>query len=407
MKKIVVIGGGASGLISAIFASKRYNEVMLIEKNNICGKKILATGNGRCNYWNEDQNISHYRTSSNVKFDSIFSNKNIQKIQDFFSTIGIIPRIKNGYYYPFSNQAVSIQSALVAEALECNVKIHNNKEVIRVKKIYDKFMIVLQDNSIIYADKVILSTGSKASPKTGSDGIGYKICEDFNHTIIKVLPSLVQLRAKGAFLKLWEGIRADCKVMLYEDNNFIKEESGEIQLTNYGVSGICIFNLSGIIARGLDNNKKEEVCINFLNGLNIKDEQEFIKWMNNRSKHLKNRNILQILEGIINYKLAGVLIKYANLNIDDVWNNLEIEKKLELAKSVIAFKLNIIGTNSFDKAQVCSGGVSLEEIDIYSMQSKKIKNLYITGELLDIDGDCGGYNLELAWITGMIAGENV
>lgn len=407
MKRVVIIGGGASGLISSIYASKKDYEVIIIEKNDICGKKILATGNGRCNYWNEDQNLKHYRTSSTSSFESVFSNENLNKLQHFFYSIGIVPKIKNGYYYPFSNQAISMQKALITEALKCNVKIRNNTEMKSIKKLNNGFKIITKNGEEIFANKIILSTGSKATPKTGSDGIGYEICKKLNHKIIKVLPSLVQLKSRGNFLTCWDGIRADCKVTRYENNICMDSQIGEIQLTNYGVSGICIFNLSGEISRGLDRNKNEEIHINFLNSLNITNEIEFINWMNKRNDDIKDRNILQLLEGVLNCKLATVLIKESNLNINNTWNNIDNDEKIKLARNIIAFKLSIIDTNSFDKAQVCSGGVSLDDIDLRTMQSKIVKDFYVVGELLDVDGDCGGYNLEWAWLTGMIAGSSV
>lgn len=407
MNKVVVIGAGASGLIASIFAARKGKSVTIIEKNNICGKKLLATGNGRCNFWNEDQELKHYRSSNIQEIERIFTDKNKEKILVFFKQIGIEPKIKNGYYYPFSNQAVSIQNALITEAKRVNVDIKLNMTVKDIKKNDNYFTVITEEGKQINAEKVILATGSKAAPKTGSDGIGYDICKKFNHTIIKPLPALVQLKAEATFLKEWDGIRADAMVTLFEDDKIEDKEKGEIQLTNYGVSGICIFNLSGRVARGLDDNKKERIEINFLDGLNIKSEDDFINWMEERAILVKDRNIFELLEGVLNYKLVNVLIKQSKLKNDLKWKNLSMEQKNVLAKNIIKFPLNIKGTNSFDKAQVCSGGVKLNEVDINSMQSKKVEGLYIVGELLDVDGDCGGYNLEWAWLTGMIAGEMI
>ena len=407
MKNIVIIGGGASGLVAAIFAAKSGKKVCIIEKNNVCGKKILATGNGRCNYWNEEQSISHYRSNNIDLVKEVLSNKNKEMILEFFEEIGILPKIKNGYYYPFSNQAITMQKALVLEAEKLNIDIKTNMIIKNIKNIGDKFIILTEDGANMEADRIILATGSKAAPKTGSDGIGYKISERFNHSIINPLPALVQLKAKESFLKQWEGVRADVAITLIENNKKLVEEKGEIQLTNYGVSGICIFNLSGRVARGLADGKKEKIEINFLEGLDIKSEDEFVSWFALRNQKIKNRTIGELLEGVLNYKLVNVLLKRAKLNDKDKWNEIDEKSKIKLAKNVIKFDLDIIGTNSFDKAQVCSGGIPLNEIDIKTMESKKQKGLYIVGELLDVDGDCGGYNLEWAWITGMIAGINV
>ena len=407
MKKVIVIGAGASGLVAAIYAKSKGNDVILFEKNEICGKKILATGNGRCNFWNEDQRLEHYRSSNFEKIEQIINNKNKEEILKFFEKIGIEPKIKNGYYYPNSNQAISIKKALELEAKKQNVTIKTDSEVVDLKKEKEGFKVILKNGQEIISNSVILSTGSKAAPKTGSDGIGYQICRKFNHTIIKPLPALVQLKADGKFLKDWEGIRTDVLVKLYENGKKIGEEVGEIQLTNYGISGICVFNLSGRVSRGLNDNKKETVKINFLNSLNINSPKDFIEWMNKRNLLVKDRSIFELLEGVLNYKLVNVLLKKSKINNNMKWEELSLSSKNDLAENITCFNLDIIGTNSFDKAQVCSGGIPLNEIDVNNMQSLKVKGLYITGELLDVDGDCGGYNLEWAWITGMVAGSRV
>ena len=407
MKKVIVIGAGASGLVAAIYAKSKGNDVILFEKNEICGKKILATGNGRCNFWNEDQRLEHYRSSNFEKIEQIINNKNKEEILKFFEKIGIEPKIKNGYYYPNSNQAISIKKALELEAKKQNVIIKTDSEVVDLKKEKDDFKVILKNGQEIISNSVILATGSKAAPKTGSDGIGYQICKKFNHTIVKPLPALVQLKADGKFLKDWEGIRTDVLVKLYENGKKIGEEIGEIQLTNYGISGICVFNLSGRVSRGLNENKKENVRINFLNSLNINSSKDFIEWMNKRNLLVKDRSIFELLEGVLNYKLVNVLLKKSKINNNMKWEELSLSSKNDLAENITSFELDIIGTNSFDKAQVCSGGIPLNEIDVNDMQSLKVKGLYIIGELLDVDGDCGGYNLEWAWITGMVAGSRV
>ena len=333
----------------------------------------------------------------------IITKKNQEKVLQFFKEIGIEPKIKNGYYYPFSNQAVSIQNALLTEIKNLDIEIRNELEVRKIKKQNDKF-IIMTDKENIEANKIIISTGSKSAPKTGSDGSGYKICKELGHTVIEPLPALVQLKGKEKYFKEWNGIRADVAINLYEDNKEIVKEVGEIQLTDYGISGICVMNLSGRVARGLYTGKDEYVKINFLSNLKINTVQECIGFIDKRNKSMKNRTISELLDGIINYKLLNVLLK--NLK-NKQWNEISAKDKEKIVESLVELKVNIIGTNSFDKSQVCSGGISLKEIDVNTMESKLVKDLYITGELLDCDGDCGGYNLTWAWITGIIAGEEI
>ena len=394
---IVIIGGGASGLVAAITASKnKNNKVTLIEKNQTLGKKILATGNGKCNYYNSDQNLSHYNSTNNELVKEIITKENLNEVENFFSNLGIIPKIKNGYYYPFSNQATTIKNALVRE-VEKNTKVLLETTVEKINKIENKFK-VKTNNGVIECDKVIIATGSKASPKTGSTGEGYNFLKDFNHTIIDVNPALVQLKTKGNFLKDWTGIRTDVEVSLFINNKNIKSDQGEIQLTNYGVSGICIFNLSRFVPIALNNNDKVEVKINFLPFTST--PEELLKDLSN------NNSINDILEGILNNKLASVILNKSSINKNKKYNELSIKEKEVLIENLTNFTLEVIGTNSYEECQVCSGGVPLTEINTKTMESKIVKNLHIVGELLDVDGECGGYNLTFAWVTALLAGKS-
>lgn len=402
--KTIIIGAGASGLISAIYAAKNSSEVIILERNDTSAKKILITGNGRCNYYNEDQNINHYHSENNELIKDIITKENTDEIMNFFNKIGIVPKIKDGYYYPYSNQATSIKEALLTEAKIKGVKIITGENVTKINKNNNKFVIETENNTY-NADKVILATGSKAYPKTGSDGSGYLLASFFGHKITNIYPSLSQLKGEESYFKNWGGVRADVKVSLLENNKIIKEEKGEIQLTNNGVSGICIFNLSGLASKGLMEGKKEEIVINFMPWLNNFNEAS--NYLEERNKKLKNRTIEQFLEGFLNYKLIHVILKLSKINKDDFWNELNIEKKKNLIQNLISFTLKITKISSFEESQVCKGGVSLEEINVKTMESKLEKNLYIIGELLDVDGDCGGYNLTFAWISGMLAGKNI
>jgi len=406
MKNVIVIGGGASGLIAAIYASKLGKKVTILEKNKSCGKKILITGNGKCNYWNSDQSLVHYHTNNKELLDKILTKQNQQEILNFFDSIGIIPKIKEGYYYPYSNQATSIQTALIKEAELQGVEIINETEVLNIRKENNIFKIET-NNGLYQCNKVIISTGSKSCPKTGSNGLGYKLAALFGHSIIEPLPALVQLKANESYLKEWHGVRCDVSVSHIEKNKKIATQIGEIQLTDYGVSGICIFCLSGKISRGLYEHKKEKISINFLHPFAINNQEEFINWMNKRHKKVQNRTITDLLDGFLNYKLINLILKLSKIDRNLSWNNLSISQKELLGNNLTNFILNITGTNSFEASQTCTGGIPLTELNLNTMESLKTKNLYITGELLDIDGDCGGYNLTNAWITGYLAGKGV
>ena len=404
MKEVIIIGGGASGLISAIYASKKGYNVTILEKNKVLGKKILLTGNGKCNYWNKSISLDNYNTDDKEKLNTILSNNNQKEIQNLFDTLGIIPKIRDNYYYPYSNQATSIQTALIKECQINKVKIITECEVTDIKKDNDIF-IIKTSNGLYKTKKIIISTGSLAYPKTGSTGDGYEFAKNLGHKIIKPLPALVQLISTGQFLKEWQGIRSDVSVTLKENNKILKKEIGEIQLTDYGVSGICIFNLSSIASRKLSESKPISIEINFLHPFSITEENDFINWMNKRNNTMKGRTISDLLDGVLNYKLINLILKLSNIKREDFWNNLDKEKKKLLADYLTKFTLNIEGTKSFDNAQTTTGGIPLQEINPNTMESTKCKDLYLTGEILNADGNCGGYNLAFAWITGMLAGK--
>lgn len=401
MKRIVVIGGGASGLIASIYAKTQNTEVILLERNSTFGKKILATGNGRCNYWNQDQDLSHYNSQNKNLLESIITAENQKEIMEFFNRIGIVPKIKNGYYYPYSNQAISIRNALVVEAKKVGVNLISDAYVDSIKKENRKYTITY-NNETISCDAVIVATGSKAAPKTGSDGNGYRLLQNLNHTVIKPLPALVQLRSNATYLKEWNGIRSDVNISLMIDKKIIKEESGEIQLTDYGISGICTFNLSSIASRKLNDQKNVSVLINFLPFL----QEVPLPWFEKRNSIVKERSIVELLEGLLNDKLIKVILSICKIPLTKKWDQLANKEKNLLVETLTSLKLDITKTNSFDQAQVCSGGVPLAEIDPVSMESIYAKDLYIVGELLDVDGSCGGYNLSFAWISGMLAGKS-
>ncbi len=404
MATVAIIGGGASGLTASIYASKNHN-VTIFERNSVCGKKITITGNGKCNYWNEDQNLKHYH-SSNPEGLKTFFDRNIQKeVENFFTNLGIFPKIKNGYYYPYSMQATSIRNTLVKKATTNKVKINYNFLVEEIKVENQKFIINPKKEHLVF-DKLILACGSMAAKKTGSDGIGYQLAKSFGHTIVKPEPTLVQLVSDAPFLQDWHGVRCESIVSLCIEEKLLHQEIGEIQLTNYGVSGICIFNMSRYVKENLRAKKKIILHIDFLPDFQNKTYKELIAWLDKRAKNLKEYSLEEMLEGILPYKLLFVILKETHRKKEEQWLKLKEAEKIALVKKLKDFTIPIIDTLDFEHAQACRGGVSLTEIDMNTMESKKIKNLYILGELLDVDGDCGGYNLGFAWMSGIKGGKN-
>ena len=404
MKKIIIIGCGPSGITAGIYAKNKKNEVIILEKNNKSLKKLLITGNGKCNYFNEDFSIKHYYSSDIDKLSNIINEQNKKRVLEFISNIGIVPRIKNGYYYPLSNQAYSIHNALIKEAQIRGVRIINNANVLNIIKEKDKFIIKTTNEEYI-ADKVVIATGSKAYPKTGSDGAGYELAKNLNHRINKVYPGLAGLKSNDKFIKDLSGVRSEVAVALYSDK-LIKEEKGEIQFNDNGISGICIYNLSNYVGKLIDNRKKVSVKVNFLNELNISNTKALIKLLDSTNNKIYKRTITELLEGFLNYKIVNVILKKCQIDNSLSWDNITYKQKETIADSLTNFIINITGIKEYDNAQICVGGIPLTDIDS-KFESKHIPNLYFTGEVIDVAGDCGGYNLGFAFLSGMIVGDDI
>lgn len=401
LKKIVIIGGGVSGVVCALHAKNKNNEVILLERNNDVLKKLLITGNGRCNYYNENQSIENYYSTSKIELEKIITKENTDKVLKFYEYLGIIPKIKNGYYYPYSNQAINVLDALVEELKEKNINVITNATVKDINQKKDHFEVLYNDTKLI-CDKVVIAAGSCAYRKAGSDESFYELLKKY-HTILKPLPSLVPLVATNQNIKKASGVRCEVSLELFEDDSFMKKEEGELQITDYGISGICTFNLSGMVSRGLNQGKREIIKINFV---------PFIKtlispWLEDYSKKHPKKNISSLLEGFLNKKIVDVLLLESNIKKDCFYKDLTKEEKIKLMNSLRYFKVEISSTKGFDSSQTVTGGVSLEEINPYTFESKIIKNLYIIGELLDIDGICGGYNLTVAVLSGILSGEGI
>lgn len=404
MAKIAIIGGGAAGLTASINAAKN-NQVTIFERNSICGKKITITGNGKCNYWNENQDISNYHSDDPEQLNNFFDDRIFQETKAFFKKIGLIPFIKDGYYYPYSKQAISVRNALERTALKCGVEIKKDFLVTDIIKKEDSFFINPQNENLKF-DKVIITSGSKCAPKTGSDGLGYQLASSFSHKIIKPRPALVQLVSDANFLKHWAKIRCEALVKLYNENKELTKDRGEIQLTDYGVSGICVFNISYLVPKLLEKKQNIFLHINFLPFLSQKTFEEIFTFFNDRSQEFSRNTLDEMLEELIPYQLVDVLLKEAKIKKELTWQKLNYNDQKRLILTLTDFSLKIVDTLTFNEAQCASGGVSLKEIDVKTMESKKVKNLYFAGEILDVNGNCGGYNLGFAFMSGIKAGKS-
>lgn len=397
---IGIIGGGASGMMAAIAAARNGADVILLEKNARVGRKLLSTGNGRCNFTNEYMTPECFRSDHPDVIPEILGRFSVDETLAFFREIGVLPKSRNGYMYPQPDQASAVLDALQMELERLHVKIQTNSHVLSIRK-KKKYFEIHTDKDRITVQSLILSSGSIAASKLGATGDGYQFAKQFGHTISPVVPALVQLEAKEKFFKDLAGIRIDAKVTAWIHGKKSASDQGEVQLTAYGISGIPVFQISRFVSKALQKKQSTEVQMDlFPNGSFswLMDE------LHRRISYDGSRTIEQTLCGIFNQKLIPVLLAQSGISRNLTGKTIRERQLKTLVSQIKDFRVHIVGTKSFEHAQICAGGVSLTEISPDSMESLKCKGLYLTGELLDADGICGGYNLQWAWTTGRIAG---
>ena len=401
MKKVLIVGGGASGLMAAIGAARCGAKVTLLEKNRQVGKKILVTGNGRCNLTNRDQSLSHYRSTDPSIVEQVLSRVGMEDTLELLKKMGIFTKDRNGYLYPYSDQAAAVSEALRLEAEHLGVKMALNTEARAVTRNPEGFLVETEGWNYP-ADAVILTCGSKAAPETGSDGAGYGFAKKLGHRVIPPLPALVQLRCREKFFEKLAGVRMDAQVELYTDGERLASDRGEVQFTKNGISGIPVFQVSRYAVRALAQGR--QVC-GRLNLMPVFEGAEFLSFLKERIENNTYKTGEQFLTGLLPAKVSACVLERSGLGKTKKkagdWNWEDIER---LSRVIQCFETEITGSGDFSQAQVCSGGVDLRELNPETMESRKVPGLYLAGELLDVDGACGGYNLQWAFSSGWLAG---
>ena len=440
-KKVVIIGGGASGLMAAITAAQKGACVTLIEHKDKVGKKILMTGNGKCNLTNMSDIHGKYYGNEIDRIYEILGKYTADDTRTFFRQIGLYTKEKrDGGVYPVSEQAVSVLDVLVTECKHCGVQILTDTEVLEIipeknggtilvetmlkekapetkgkkangsKKSVSKMVVIGTKKDKLAYDSLVIATGGQAAAVAGSDGSGYRLAKKLGHSLIKSLPALVQLKCDGDYFKIISGVRAQATLTLYVDDEVQAKETGELQLTDYGISGIPVFQFSRIVSRALyeqqvglrkANADSVVVMIDFLTYLSQQDIEELKKTRDS----FAHKTVDEFFGGLVHKKLATLICHICKWNEDTMLSRLSDKEFMECFTLLKNFKVVVSGTNSYDSAQVCCGGIPLDEIRD-NMESLKRAHIYFAGEILDCDGICGGYNLQWAWTTGRIAGES-
>lgn len=400
--KIAIIGGGASGLCCAIAAAQKSDtdeaKIVIYESKDRVGKKILATGNGRCNMLNEGASADDYSTPPFVR--DILSTYGADSTRRFFENLGLYTRSdEEGRVYPLSNQASSVLDVLRFECEHLNVKILCNKEIVSVKRQGRGFL--LSDGE--YYDKVVLSCGGKATAKNFG---GYELLKGLGHTVTKLMPSLTKLTVKeSSFTKPLKGIRHKVNLVLYIDGKAVTRESGELLFTDYGLSGIAVMQLSSFVARHFRSSKTLPVVqCDFVADMNFRELTDKLIKICGYNKGLKAENLLT---GFMPKRLGESIVKSVGVPADKPLGKLSENDIENIASVCKTFRFEISALRPFDDAQVTCGGADVREFDSKTLESKKVRNLYCCGELLDIDGPCGGYNLLWAFASGRAVGESL
>lgn len=403
MYDVIIIGAGASGLMAAAVAASKGARVALLEHKDDIGKKILATGNGRCNFTNTDMSVNKFHGSKALIKNGL-SQFNYADTIRFFKELGIPAYDNAGYIYPNSRQAASVVAAFRMELMRLHVDVKTGINITDIKPADDWTGYCIQtDKGSFKSKRLIIACGLTASPKLGSDGSLFRQIEALGHHIQKPLPALCGFSCDGLNFKKITGVRCDATVASVIDGQMTEQNTGELQLADYGISGIPVFQTSSLMSRALDKGQRVEVIIDFLPAFSDDELNGYIK---DRSiTTTDNRSLNEMLNGLLNNKLLLELIHKSGVSPDKKGRLLTDDDCKSLTRSIKHTAVSVKKPRGAEFAQVCAGGIYTKEIDVRTLESKIHPGLYFCGELLDVDGICGGYNLQWAWTSGYIAGE--
>lgn len=410
---IVIIGAGASGLAAAIAAARAGRQPVVLEHMEQAAKKILATGNGKCNYTNANQALDNYYCEDNSFLQTVFSVFSYEDTVRFFRQLGIRPLQKNGTcMYPESEQAVSVRKALLAETERLEIPIRLSVGIRNIHKTdrttgkgdyTEQVFAIATREGTVYARTCILAAGGKAAKKTGSDGSGYLYAKQLGHTVCKPLPALTALTADFTHWKLPAGVRIGCRAALLINGEEKAAEEGELQITDYGISGIVVFQFSRMASKALGDKKDVAAVFDFKPDLAEWELSEYLRELFSSVYHA-HQTVSMGLTGFLPEKMIPVVLKRAGITKDTICAQCSLKQTRGLAQTLKKYEIAITGTKGFDAAQVTAGGVPVSEIHAENMESRLVNGLFFAGEIVDVDAKCGGYNLQWAWSSGYTAG---
>jgi predicted Rossmann fold flavoprotein len=403
---VVILGGGAAGMMAAIWAGRQGARVLVIEYNDTLGKKILSTGNGRCNYSHRNLELTDYRSNTGDVsfFETAFSLVSAEDTRKFFHSIGLFDRAKGDLLYPRSMQAASVLEVLRQQIFLEKIPVLYHTKVKAPVQTPEGFLLTLPQNRSIYAGRLIIACGGAASAVSGSTDDGFYYAKSLGHTIEPVVPALTFLTLRGNPLAALSGVRCDGVIRLYEGDQCRGTERGELQMASYGLSGIPVFQLSRYASYGLLHQQPLRVELDVMPDYS---NEEIIDYIESFASHTeRDAELSACLIGMLHPKLVSWLLDITGISPKQRIADCTGEQLRELAERIKNSRYEVIGTGDKKSAQITAGGVSLREIDPLTMESVLVPGLYFAGEVMDVDGICGGYNLQWAWTSGCIAGIN-
>ena len=399
-EQLIIIGGGPSGLMAAITAARSGRKVTVLEQNEKPGRKLLATGNGKCNLTNLDLSPAHYRGGASGLTSRIFTAFSNRDTLDFFHGIGLKTIDRNGWVYPYTEQASQVLRLLLLEAEKYRVKIKSKEQVTAIDCRNGHFLV--STSTWIYeAGSVIIATGSPASAVRGSSGDAIQFACDLGLDTVSFLPALVPLRIREDVTNRWAGTRVHASVSILTDSECVATDTGEVQLTDFGISGIPVFQVSRYAAERISSGRKVRAVLDFMPDLS---EHDLAADLEKRAALRPGAPLSELLIGLLPDKLIPLFSGKIGLASKNASSENRQNDYPDIARRIKHYVVTITGTASLKQAQICSGGIPLEELTDH-LECRKIPGLYFTGEAVDVDGECGGYNLQWAWSSGYVAGK--
>lgn len=394
-----IIGAGASGMAAALWAAQEPNvQVILMERQARVGRKLQATGNGRCNLSNEKFHISHYHGENPIFTEQVFSQFGVEDTLNWFSSLGLCTVTEqSGKVYPYSDQANSVVDVLRLALDKENITLRLGFEAEKIKYSPNGFTVESKEE-IVTCDRLIVACGGLAGSKLGGTMAGYKLLSKLGHRSTKLRPNLVQIQSRWQALASLKGVRANCNVEILHNGDIFAQSRGELQFTEQGLSGPVIFEISRDVCSASGS------WIARLDFMPQWNEEKLMAHLQNRMQ--TNYPIDELLTGVLHNRLGRVLTQCAGIKGKAYCKDLSQRELEELCRCVKALEVELTEPMGMENAQVTAGGVLTDDFDPHTLESKKIPGLFVCGELLDVDGDCGGYNLQWAWSSGCVAGRN-